>query len=59
MLKLSMAMRKLAVALHREDGQGLAEYALILGFTSVAAIGALVLLGGDISSLLSSVVGRF
>ena len=58
MLKLKVAVRKLAIALHSEAGQGLTEYALILGFTSVAAIGALVLLGGDISSLLASVVGR-
>jgi Flp pilus assembly pilin Flp len=38
-----------------EPGQGLAEYALILAFIAVVAIAALVFLGSDISSLLSSV----
>jgi Flp pilus assembly pilin Flp len=57
-LKLRVAVRKLAISQQPEAGQGLTEYALILGFTSVAAIAALVLLGGDISSMLSSVVGR-
>jgi Flp pilus assembly pilin Flp len=40
---------------HEEDGQGLAEYALILAFIAVVAIAALVFLGTTISSLLSSV----
>jgi Flp pilus assembly pilin Flp len=38
-----------------EDGQGLAEYALILAFIAVVAIAALTFLGSDISSLLSKV----
>jgi Flp pilus assembly pilin Flp len=38
-----------------EDGQGLAEYALILAFIAVVAILALTFLGSDISSLLSLV----
>jgi pilus assembly protein Flp/PilA len=38
-----------------EDGQGLAEYALILAFIAVVAIAALTFLGSDISSLLSQV----
>jgi Flp pilus assembly pilin Flp len=38
-----------------EEGQGLAEYALILAFIAIVAIAALVFLGSDISSLLSSV----
>lgn len=38
-----------------EDGQGLAEYALILAFIAVVAILALTFLGSDISSLLSKV----
>jgi Flp pilus assembly pilin Flp len=40
---------------HEEDGQGLAEYALILAFIAVVAILALTFLGSDISSLLSKV----
>jgi pilus assembly protein Flp/PilA len=37
-----------------EDGQGLAEYALILALIAVVAIIALLFLGGQVSSILSS-----
>jgi pilus assembly protein Flp/PilA len=37
-----------------EQGQGLAEYALILGLIAVVAIVALVFLGTTISSMLST-----
>jgi pilus assembly protein Flp/PilA len=38
-----------------EQGQGLAEYALILVFIAIVAIAALTLLGTNISSILNSV----
>jgi pilus assembly protein Flp/PilA len=38
-----------------EDGQGLAEYALILSLIAVIAIVALLFLGGAISSILNTV----
>jgi pilus assembly protein Flp/PilA len=38
-----------------EDGQGLAEYALILALIAVIAIAALVFLGTKISTILSTV----
>ena len=38
-----------------EDGQGLAEYALILALIAIVAIVALLFLGGQISSILSTV----
>jgi len=38
-----------------EDGQGLAEYALILALIAVIAIVALLFLGGSISSILNTV----
>jgi pilus assembly protein Flp/PilA len=38
-----------------EEGQGLAEYALILSLIAVVAIVALMFLGGNVSSLLSTV----
>ena len=42
--------------LHRdEEGQGLAEYALILALIAIVAIVALLFLGGQISSILSTV----
>jgi Flp pilus assembly pilin Flp len=41
--------------IRREEGQGLAEYALILFFIAVVAVASLTLLGGKISLLLSEV----
>ena len=38
-----------------EDGQGLAEYALILALIAVLAIAAVTFLGGQINSILSDV----
>ncbi len=38
-----------------EDGQGLTEYALILALIAVIAIAALTFLGGNVTSVLSTV----
>jgi Flp pilus assembly pilin Flp len=38
---------------HGEDGQGLAEYALILGLIAITAIVSLVFLGDMIADLMS------
>jgi pilus assembly protein Flp/PilA len=38
-----------------EDGQGLAEYALILALIAIVAIIALIFLGGRVSQILSNV----
>ena len=38
-----------------EEGQGLAEYALILALIAIVAIVALLFLGGQISNILSKV----
>jgi pilus assembly protein Flp/PilA len=44
-------------SLSRDDerGQGLAEYALILALIAIIAIAALLFLGGQVSSILSSI----
>jgi pilus assembly protein Flp/PilA len=39
----------------REEGQGLAEYALILALIAIIAIVALIFLGGAISGILHNV----
>jgi pilus assembly protein Flp/PilA len=52
---LSMIQMRIALILRDEEGQGLAEYALILAFIAVVAISAVLLLGSDISSLLNKV----
>ncbi|MFO1539206.1 MAG: Flp family type IVb pilin [Chloroflexota bacterium] len=44
-----------AISERDEQGQGLAEYALILALIAVVAILALIFLGTQISSILSSV----
>ena len=43
--------------LHRDDeeGQGLAEYALILALIAIVAIIAIIFLGSQVSSILSTV----
>ena len=38
-----------------QEGQGLAEYALILALIAIVAIVALLFLGGEISKILSTV----
>ena len=46
----------LLALLHRdEEGQGLAEYALILALIAIVAIVALLFLGGKVSTILSTV----
>jgi pilus assembly protein Flp/PilA len=45
----------LTTLLRKEDGQGLAEYALILALIAVIAIAALVFLGTQISTILSTI----
>ena len=41
-------------SLGTDEGQTLAEYALILAFIAVLAVVALIFLGGDITSLFSN-----
>jgi pilus assembly protein Flp/PilA len=48
--------RALRTAFRRdEDGQGLAEYALILALIAIVAIVALIFLGNSVSTILSKV----
>ncbi len=54
---LTMAHNRLA-RLEEEDGQGLTEYALILVLVAIVVIAALVVLGDDISSVISRVASR-
>ena len=51
-----MSLRKVLAAVRRDqDGQGLAEYALILALIAIVAIVALIFLGGQVSTILSTV----
>lgn len=49
--------RKLPIWIHSQSGQGLAEYALILGLIAIVSILALIFLGSQISDKLS-VIGN-
>jgi pilus assembly protein Flp/PilA len=57
---VTQTLRKLVARVFRgisldESGQGLTEYALILALIAIIAIAALTLLGGSVSSVLSTV----
>jgi pilus assembly protein Flp/PilA len=47
--------QSLAAVRDLEEGQGLAEYALILALIAIIAIIALIFLGGQVSTILSTV----
>ncbi len=57
MLTMFTALVRSIVHRDDEDGQGLAEYALILALIAIVAIVALLFLGGQISGKLSVVGG--
>ncbi len=60
MSKLQNWAAKKAVALKsREEGQGLAEYGMILALIAVVAIGAVTILGADITSTFTAMSGAF
>ncbi len=52
---MAMIHSFLASFRNEEEGQGLAEYALILALIAIVAIVALIFLGGEISKILSTV----
>jgi pilus assembly protein Flp/PilA len=54
-MKIRSMLVRLAntLRLDDEDGQGLAEYALILGLIAIVAIVALLFMGGQVSNKLS------
>ena len=52
---MALINQVLATLRRDEDGQGLAEYALILALIAIVAIIALIFLGGQVSKILSTV----
>ncbi len=48
-------IKALSVFDRDQEGQGLAEYALILALIAIIAIVALIFLGGQVSTILSKV----
>ena len=43
--------------LRNEEGQGMVEYALIIGGIAIVGLGAVQLLGGGVSTLFTSISG--
>ena len=52
---MALIQTLLASVRRDEEGQGLAEYALILALIAIIAIVALIFLGGQVSMILSKV----
>ena len=52
---MALVQQLLATIQHDDEGQGLAEYALILALIAIVAIIALIFLGGQVSTILSNV----
>ena len=52
---MALVHQFLAAIRRDEEGQGLAEYALILALIAIVAIVALIFLGGQISGILNTV----
>ena len=55
MAGLYKGMAALLRSVERSEGQGLAEYALILALIAIVAIVALIFLGSQVSGILSTV----
>ncbi len=53
------ALTQLYGLLRNEDGQTLSEYGMILFFLVIVAIGAVTLLGVNITAILNTVAGAF
>jgi pilus assembly protein Flp/PilA len=51
----NLYIRVMELITRDEEGQGLAEYALILALIAIVAIVALIFLGGQVSTILSTV----
>jgi pilus assembly protein Flp/PilA len=57
-MRLHAQLTAVTVQLQREQGQALAEYALLIGLIAVVVVVAVKLLGTDISSVFNSVAGK-
>ncbi len=55
-LDMADLINRLSNAVDRdEEGQGLAEYALILALIAIVVIGAVIFLGGQINTIMSNI----
>lgn len=54
---MSLGLSNLAARIRREDGQTMAEYAMLLALIVVVTVVVISLLGGSISSIFTSITG--
>jgi pilus assembly protein Flp/PilA len=50
-------MKKLFALIRKEEGQDLAEYALLLSLIALVAVAAVTLLGNQISAIFTAIAG--
>lgn len=55
MAQLAAAAKRFVHRLHRNDGQTMAEYAVILSVITAASLAALLLLSGNISTVINRI----
>jgi len=55
MAQLAAAAKRFVHRLHRHDGQTMAEYAVILSVITAASLAALLLLSGNISTVINHI----
>jgi Flp pilus assembly pilin Flp len=53
-----MLALKIQMILNREEGQDLIEYALLVGFISLAAVAAISGISAELKSIYSSIAGQ-
>lgn len=54
-----MMLKKMEQFVREEEGQGMAEYGLILAGVAVVAVGVFFTLGGKISEIVTSITNSF
>ena len=57
-IMMKVYLNVLNILTNEEEGQGMAEYGLILALVAVVAIAAFTALGGNISTMLDSLSGE-
>ena len=57
-MNMLMLLNTYVAGLKREEGQGLAEYALIIVLVAIAVVGALGALGSEMTSVFSTIVSK-
>lgn len=50
-------MKKLSSIIRGEEGQGMVEYGLIIALVAIVVVGALVLLGGNLTTIFNNIAG--